>query len=102
VESIDAFTFYHPTSARSDFCFNKIPLIRRIQRSLVTMSDVSQFVLPNDQPVVSLDCEEAFNALTNQEKLYAHYLSQAAWAGGLIVFVQVKNLKCSIWRWLNF
>jgi len=55
------------------------------------MADTSQFVLPNDQPVVSLDCDEAFNALSNQEKLYAHHLSQASWTGGLIVFVQVNN-----------
>jgi len=66
-----------------------LSVICRIRRGLVTMTDSSQYVLPNDQPVVSLDCEEAFNALTDQEKLYAHHLSQAAWTGGLIVFVQV-------------
>ncbi|XP_059477918.1 dipeptidyl peptidase 3 isoform X2 [Neocloeon triangulifer] len=54
------------------------------------MADLSQFILPNDQPVVSLDCEEAFNALTAKEKKYAHYLSQAAWTGGLVVFVQTS------------
>ncbi|KAF4526593.1 hypothetical protein B566_EDAN006408 [Ephemera danica] len=53
-------------------------------------TDKSQFILPNDQPVVSLDCEAAFEALTSQEKLYAHHLSQAAWNGGLIVLVQTS------------
>lgn len=71
------------------------------------MADTSQFVLPNDQPVVSLDCDEAFSALSNQEKLYAHHLSQASWTGGLIVFVQVKfslrkNENLFAIHWFNF
>ncbi|PSN36117.1 Dipeptidyl peptidase 3 [Blattella germanica] len=55
-----------------------------------TMNDADQFVLPNDQPVVELDCATAFNGLSTKEKLYAHYLSQAAWNGGLIVLVQTS------------
>lgn len=50
---------------------------------------LSHYILPLDQPVVNLDCSEAFNGLTDQEKLYTYYLSQAAWYGGLIVNVQV-------------
>ncbi|XP_076233731.1 dipeptidyl peptidase 3 [Calliopsis andreniformis] len=53
--------------------------------------DTSLFTLPNNQPVIVLECETAFNALTTNEKLYAHYLSQAAWNGGLIVFVQTSS-----------
>jgi hypothetical protein len=53
------------------------------------MADLSQYTLPNDTPVVVLDCQEAFDGLTDQEKLYAHYLAQASFAGGLIVLVQV-------------
>lgn len=44
--------------------------------------------LPNDVPIVELQAEECFNALTDQEKLYTHYLSKACWNGGLVSFVQ--------------
>ncbi|XKL62397.1 hypothetical protein PGB90_002230 [Kerria lacca] len=56
------------------------------------MSSVKEeFTLPNNQPVVTLDCKTAFNALTNKEKLYAHYLSQACWIGSLIVLLQTSR-----------
>lgn len=55
------------------------------------MSDnISLYTLPNDQPIVQLECDAAFNALTNNEKLYAHYLSQASWNGELIVSLQTS------------
>ncbi|XP_066279267.1 dipeptidyl peptidase 3-like isoform X1 [Branchiostoma lanceolatum] len=54
------------------------------------MSDQSQYVLPTDSPVALLDCKAAFGLLTDREKLYAHYLSQASWYGGLIVLLQTS------------
>ena len=39
----------------------------------------SQFVLPDDQPVVRLDAATAFNLLGTREQLYSHYLSRASW-----------------------
>ncbi|XP_020280552.1 dipeptidyl peptidase 3 isoform X2 [Pseudomyrmex gracilis] len=52
--------------------------------------DTSLHILPNNQPIVTLDCDVALKALTQEEKLYVHYLSQAAWHGGLIVLIQTS------------
>ncbi|XP_069874271.1 dipeptidyl peptidase 3 [Dipodomys merriami] len=50
----------------------------------------TQYILPNDIGVSSLDCREAFRLLSPTERLYAHYLSRAAWYGGLAVLLQTS------------
>ena len=55
------------------------------------MSSTEDYTLPNNQPVVVLECSSAFDSLTKKEKLYAHYLSQACWVGSLIVLQQVSS-----------
>jgi len=55
----------------------------------VRMSDNSQYILPNSTGICLLDCSVAFDKLTDRERKYAHYISQAAWYGGLVVLVQV-------------
>jgi len=62
---------------------------------------LSHYILPLDQPVVNLDCTEAFNGLTDQEKLYTYYLSQASWIGGLIVNVQTSPESPAIFTILH-
>lgn len=61
----------------------------------------SQYVLPNEQPFCILQASEAFAALSEQEKLYAHYLSRASFYGGLIVLIQTSPESPQIFRLLH-
>ncbi|CAG11740.1 unnamed protein product, partial [Tetraodon nigroviridis] len=56
----------------------------------------SQYYLPNDVGVSALDCAEAFRLLSPQEKMYAHYMSRAAWYGGLAVLLQTSPESADI------
>ncbi|GFU18704.1 dipeptidyl peptidase 3 [Nephila pilipes] len=51
---------------------------------------MSDYIYPNNTPIVLLNCEDAFKELTDNEKLYSHYLSKACWYGGLIVLLQTS------------
>ncbi|XP_047514188.1 dipeptidyl peptidase 3 isoform X1 [Pieris napi] len=68
---------------------------------LINAMDRSHFLLPNNQRFVELDSSQAFENLTKQEKLYAHYLSQAAWNGGLIVLMQTSPESPKIFSLLH-
>ncbi|TSL04314.1 Dipeptidyl peptidase 3 [Bagarius yarrelli] len=57
----------------------------------------SQYYLPNDIGISVLDCAEAFRLLSPKEQLYAHYLSRAAWYGGLVVLLQTSPESPSIY-----
>lgn len=50
----------------------------------------SQYYLPNDIGVSALDCAEAFRLLSPQEKMYAHYLSRAAWYVSNVCFQMIN------------
>lgn len=65
------------------------------------MKDLKVYTLPNDQPLVKLDCNVAFNALSDKEKLYTHYLSKAGWFGSLITFVQTSPESPTIFAILH-
>lgn len=55
------------------------------------MSNVQHYLAPKEQPVHVLDCTSAFQNLTDQEKLYAHHISQASWLGSLICLIQTSE-----------
>lgn len=50
----------------------------------------SQFIIPNEVPIVNLECKAAFECLSSKEKKYAHYIGKAAWSGGLICLFQTS------------
>ncbi|XP_011269974.1 hypothetical protein CAOG_08403 [Capsaspora owczarzaki ATCC 30864] len=50
-----------------------------------------EHLVPAKLPLVKLEVEQAFNCLSKQEKLYAHHLSRACWAGGKICLHQMNH-----------
>ncbi|CAG2166263.1 unnamed protein product [Oppiella nova] len=50
----------------------------------------SPHIYTNDSLVVQLDAEKLFNGLTDEESLYAHYMSKASWFGSLINLFQTS------------
>ncbi|XP_013927314.1 PREDICTED: dipeptidyl peptidase 3 [Thamnophis sirtalis] len=61
----------------------------------------SHYVLPNDIGIATLDCAEAFELLSAEEKFYAHYLSRACWYGGLVVLLQTSPESPTIYVLLS-
>lgn len=54
------------------------------------MENLDQYVTPENTPVHRLLVKEAFEKLTDQEKQYAHYISQASWFGSKICLHQLS------------
>lgn len=54
-------------------------------------NDPKHFIIPNTQPVVVLECQAAFDKLTETEKLYAHFYSKVNF--GFFVFVEFHEIK---------
>lgn len=63
--------------------------------------DLSQYTISRDIDINFLGCRTAFDGLTNQEKLYAHYLCQASWEGALICLLQTSSESAGIFLLLQ-
>lgn len=64
-------------------------------------SDASLYTVPDSIPVCCLDVREAFNGLTPKERLYAHNIAMASWAGGLIALIQASPESPTIFAGLT-
>ncbi|KAL9655486.1 hypothetical protein ABK040_002154 [Willaertia magna] len=70
-------------------------------QSILNDEKLKHYVNPEKVPVTKLDVKEAWNALTDQQKLYAHYISRASLAGMRIVLHQVSEESPLIFDLLN-
>ena len=55
-----------------------------------TELDLSPYLIPSDTPISRLDCKQAFEGLSDEEKRYAYHLSKASWEGALICLFQTS------------
>lgn len=67
--------------------------------------DRERHLVPDGIPVLSLDAASSFAALSDREKLYAHWMNRAAWDGVAISFRQASaespellELLLGVWR----
>ncbi|KAM0787893.1 hypothetical protein ACM66B_003943 [Microbotryomycetes sp. NB124-2] len=59
-----------------------------------------RFLADKEPPVCSLNIKTAFDGLSKHERLYAHYMSEASWAGARIVMGQTTSSADKIHDWL--
>jgi len=45
-------------------------------------------VISTKSPIVNIECEDAWNLLSQKEKMYCYYLQKACWAGKRICAFQ--------------
>lgn len=60
--------------------------------------DLSQFTISNQTPINFLECQTAFDGLSDKEKLYSHYLLKACWEGSLICLLQTSAEAARIFQ----
>ena len=65
------------------------------------MSSTPPPMAVKDQPVNILQCKDAWEKLTAQEKKYAHHMSQASWWGSRIVLTQTSSESPLIFGFLQ-
>ncbi|KAL0482509.1 dipeptidyl peptidase, partial [Acrasis kona] len=74
---------------------------RQTINQLLQDNRLKHYVTQESVPVVPLVVEEAFNGLSDKEKKYAHYISQASWAGTRIVLAQASHEAPAIFDFLQ-
>ena len=52
------------------------------------MMNTTKPIVPLDTKFSVIDCQKAFNGLSNREKLYAFYFTRASWEGAKICYFQ--------------
>ncbi|KAF0973055.1 hypothetical protein FDP41_008719 [Naegleria fowleri] len=95
--------FHIPYYQQQQRFFSHHSIINMVQlnvQSILQDEKLKHYVCPEKIPVTRLELEEAWNALSDDQKLYAHYFSRAAIAGTPIVLHQVSEESPQIYQLL--
>ncbi|KAI8808913.1 peptidase family M49-domain-containing protein [Cladochytrium replicatum] len=57
---------------------------------------MSRFLAESNVPICLLDAKAHFEALSTQEKFYAHHIAQATWAGSKIILDQTSSVSAPL------
>jgi dipeptidyl-peptidase-3 len=57
---------------------------------MAQIESIDQYITPENTPIHKLQIADAFTKLNDQERKYAHYLSQASWQGSRICLFQLS------------
>ncbi|KAJ3115351.1 bifunctional diacylglycerol diphosphate phosphatase/phosphatidate phosphatase [Phlyctochytrium bullatum] len=74
------------------------------QTTVMTLSEETfnlRYLTPTNAPVANLECKAHFDALTDKEKFYVHYISRVSWEGYPVMAAQMSPESLTLVKMLR-